>query len=66
MPSHHRFHPIEIQTIAFFLSLVPVFVLFALMTVGRFWEARRRARKPAMRPLAHEPMRLPGLLPTGE
>lgn len=66
MPSHHRFHPLEIQTTAFFLSAIPAVALFAFMTVGRFWEERRRARRPAMRPLVHEPMRLPTLLPARE
>ena len=58
MPSHHRFHPIEIQTVAFFLSLTPALVLFALMTVGRFWDARRRALRPCSQP-ATNPARVP-------
>ncbi len=66
MPSHHRFHPMELQTIAFFLSLIPGIALFAMMTVGRRWESLRRARKPAIRPLVHEPMRLPTLVPVTE
>ena len=63
MPSHHRFHPIELQTVAFFISLIPALLLFGMMTLGRYWESLRRARKPAMRPLVHEPMRLPTLVP---
>ena len=56
----------ELQTIAFFLSLIPAMALFAFMTLGQFWEGRRRARKPAIRRLVHEPMRLPTLLPSPE
>ena len=63
MPSHHRFHPMELQTIAFFISLIPALALFAMMTLGRHWETRRRSRRPALRPLVHEPMRLPTLVP---
>lgn len=66
MPSHHRFHPMELQTIAFFLSLIPAFAIFAMIIAGRHWETRRRARRPALRPLAHEPMRLPTLAPAAE
>lgn len=47
--SGHRVHPIELQTIAFFISLLPVAAIFALVFAANVWEGRRRARKPALR-----------------
>lgn len=47
MPAHHRFHPIEIQTIALFVSFIPCFAAIFLAFAGHHLEALRRARKPA-------------------
>ncbi|MGZ3508166.1 MAG: hypothetical protein ACXWNJ_07135 [Vulcanimicrobiaceae bacterium] len=49
MPAHHRFHPYEIQTLAFFLSLLPFFALTAIMFAARIFGNRDRARKPPLR-----------------
>ena len=47
MPAHHRFHPIEIQTIALFVSFIPCLLAIFLAFAGQHLEALRRASKPA-------------------
>lgn len=46
MPAHHRFHPYELQSIAFVLSMVPCFAAMFLAFAGRHLEAVQRLRKP--------------------
>ena len=55
MPAHHRFHPIEIQTIALLFSFLPCFAAIFLAFAGQHLEALRRARKPATMPRHSEP-----------
>jgi hypothetical protein len=47
MPAHHRFHPYEIQAIAFYFSLLPGIAAAALAFGTSRLEKARRARKPA-------------------
>lgn len=49
MPAQHRFHPIEIQTIALFLSFVPCVAAILLAFTARHIEALRRTRRPVNR-----------------
>lgn len=43
----HNGHPYAVQSAAFYLSLIPIVVLFTIMFGARFFENIRRARKPA-------------------
>ena len=47
MPAHHRFHPYELQSIAFMITMIPCFAAMFLAFAGRHVEALQRARKPA-------------------
>ncbi|HEY9179551.1 MAG TPA: hypothetical protein VIO32_02465 [Candidatus Baltobacteraceae bacterium] len=43
----HQGHSYAVQSAAFYLSLIPIVVLFTIMFGARFFESIRRARKPA-------------------
>lgn len=49
MPAYHRFHPIEIQTIALFLSFVPCAAAVFLACTAHHIEALRRTERPVDR-----------------
>ncbi|GAC1654919.1 MAG: hypothetical protein NVS9B12_05760 [Vulcanimicrobiaceae bacterium] len=49
MPAYHRFHPIEIQTLALFLSFIPCVAAIFLAFTARHLEALRRQSTPVTR-----------------
>ncbi|GAC1504880.1 MAG: hypothetical protein NVS1B14_10570 [Vulcanimicrobiaceae bacterium] len=47
MPAHHRFHPYEIQSAAFMISMIPCFAAMFLAFAGRHVEELQRSLRPA-------------------
>ncbi len=44
MPATHRFHPYEVQLVAFALALLPVIAAMVLVACGRFVQRRGRGQ----------------------